>query len=73
MAALFYDGPSRSFDRKTDEYIQNLLYMGIEYIASDLTEDLEKGLIVPVASQSGQGLLSGDEEKAGLERLNEAF
>ena len=40
MAALFYDGPSVSFDRSTDKKIEQVTTeFFIEYISQDLSEN----------------------------------
>ena len=70
MSALFFDGPASSFDKSTDQAIEELTssYF-IEYITQDLSKDLPKY----EWSSTGQSLLDEGNEKFGISRLHEAL
>ena len=71
MSALFYDGPSVSFDKKSDNIIEKITteYF-VEYISQDLSQENNDKTQWSV---SGQGLLDSGNEKYGVERLHEAL
>ena len=72
MSAFFYDGPGVSFDKKTDEVIEEITtsYL-IEYISGDLSAS--KDFNLKKFSAKGQGLLDEDDEAHGVNRIYEAL
>ena len=71
MSAIFYDGPSVSFDKKTDSVIEEMTtnYL-IEYISDDLSKSKDENKKWTV---KGQGLLDDEDEAHGADRIYEAL
>lgn len=76
MSAIFYDGPSVSFDKKTDKAIEELTTsFFIEYISEDLAKTAadSAGKEPSKWSTTGQGLLDDGDEARGVGRIYEAL
>ena len=71
MSAIFYDGPSVSFDKKTDSVIEEMTtsYL-IEYISDDLSKVNNEN---KKWTAKGQSLLDDDMEAHGADRIYEAL